>query len=134
MRFRTAAAVLGITALGAIAVPSSAFALRDTPAFLMAKGLNDSSVAFTEHGWHLRCSKGWHRESEAWWSGRCWRIHKREGRGYHSNFYNGQGIVFLRLKYGVFYWSYEYDIQIFHSRLQADRRNGTGMESRHARI
>lgn len=114
MRFRMAAAVLGIAALGAIAAPSSAFAFRDTPAFLMAKGLNNSSISGTERGWHLHCSRRWHPAGgEAWWGSRCWRIHKREGRGHRSNFYDGHGLVLLRLRYGVFYWSYEFDIRLF---------------------
>jgi hypothetical protein len=108
MRFKLVVAVLGIAALGAI-MPTAAYALRDTPTFLMWKGLNND-LELKGH-WNLRCSKRWHPSGESYLAGKC-SLHKREGRGQGHRTYDGYGIVALHQVYQTFYWSWYVSLRV----------------------
>jgi hypothetical protein len=110
MRLKVAAAVLGIAAFGAIASPTTAYArFRDTPTFLMEKGLNSNLEL--KGGWQLRCSKRWHPSGESYWAGKC-SLHKREGSGPGHRTYDGYGIVALHRVYRSFYWSWYVSLRV----------------------
>ena len=131
MRYRTIAmAALAFVALAA--VPTSASALRDTPTFLMAKGLNLTQASYIKN-WNrrdLRCSKRWHPSGESYWLGKC-SIHvNRHGR-HGSTRYRGYGSVSLRQYFNIHLWSVEYDIRIARPVTPSDWRKYRRDKRRH---
>lgn len=112
MRLQTIA-VAAVAAVALLALPVQASALRDTPTFLMAKGLNLTEASYVKR-WgkrDLQCSKRWHPSGESYWRGKCGIRVNRRGR-HGTTRYRGFGAVSLRRYFNIHLWGVEYDIRI----------------------
>jgi hypothetical protein len=103
--------IVALVALAALPATASA-KFRDTPTFMMAKGLEEDPLG-TGIPWKLNCSKRWVRQSEDEWASRC-GLKATKGNSLGVYHYWGTGYVFLRQYFNIYLWSYQYDYRVTH--------------------